>query len=261
MTNFLSYCVHVLTAQLQIFFKLDSLEKLIFISKIILAIVLFQIIKLIIRLLVNIHVAHKSIPYSSTVVRDQKILILGDSTAYGAGASKPEDTIAGRLAHDFPDSQIINLSKNGALIKDLKEQIKPVQNQVFSMIIISCGGNDVLHFTSIRTIRDTLSSVFRDLEHCAPKQKIIFLLYNNIASAPILPFFMQFFLKHHSKKVQETIQNSAKATQVRVIELFVHEANNPFLEKPKKLFARDGIHPSSRGYELWYNRMWRLLVL
>jgi lysophospholipase L1-like esterase len=40
------------------------------------------------------------------------------------------------------------------------------------------------------------------------------------------------------------------------IELFTTESDNPFLEKPHELFARDGIHPSSRGYQIWYNRMW-----
>src|SRR3989338_7153591 len=37
---------------------------------------------------------------------EKRILIAGDSTAVGAGAAKPEDTIAGRLAHDFPQADI-----------------------------------------------------------------------------------------------------------------------------------------------------------
>jgi|CXWL01.1.fsa_nt_gi lysophospholipase L1-like esterase len=250
----------MITFSIETFLTLDIFEKLFFLFNIGIILVLFQCLKILIRLLVNINVAHHSTAYSSTKLHAEKILILGDSTAYGAGASKPEDTIAGRLAHDFPNSQIVNLAKNGALIKDLKKQIEPVRNQTFSMIIISCGGNDVLHFTRTHTILENLTSVFQDLEQCTPREKIIFLLYNNIASAPLFPTLIQYFLRKHSLKVQAAIKSSAGAMHVRVIELFVHEAYNPFLKNPEKLFAKDGIHPSSRGYELWYNRMWRLLV-
>ena len=49
----------------------------------------------------------------------------------------------------------------------------------------------------------------------------------------------------------------AETMQVPTIELFTTESDNPFLEKPAELFSSDGIHPSSRGYQVWYNRMWR----
>ena len=211
-------------------------------------------------MLVNIHIAHSTSAFSSGPTQNEKILILGDSTAYGTGASRQEDTIAGRLARDFPKSQVINLSKNGALIKDLKNQIKSIQGQTFSMIIISCGGNDVWHLTRIQTILDDLKFVFSELEGNAPKGKIIFLLYNNIASAPLFPSLVQYFLKKHSAKVQKAIQTAAAVPHVRIIELFVNDTYNPFLKNPEILFAKDGIHPSSRGHELWYNRMWRQLV-
>ena len=260
MTSFLSDTARILNLEIKTFLALDIFEKLIFLSKIAVLIVLFHCLKIMIRLLINIHVAHRSTAYSSTIARDDKILILGDSTAYGAGASKPEDTIAGRLARDFPNSQIVNLSKNGARIKDLKKQIDSIRNQTFSMIIISCGGNDVLHFSRISTITENLAFVFKSLEGRTPQGKMIFLLYNNISSAPLFPSLIQFFIKKHGLKVQKAIQRSSMAMHVRVIELFVNEAYNPFLKNPAELFAKDGIHPSSRGYELWYNRMWRLLA-
>lgn len=260
MEDFLSYSSALIRPTLEAFQTLDMYGILFFLFKVYIVFVLFQYLKMFIRLLVNIRIAHTSTAYSSTTPRNDKILILGDSTAYGTGAHKPEDTIAGRFARDFPNSQIINLSKNGALIKDLKNQIKSVHDQTFNMIIISCGGNDVFRFTRIQTILDDLSYVFRELEHCTPKGKIIFLLYNNIASAPLFPSLVRFFVKKHGFKVQKAIQNSAIAQHVRVIELFVHDAYNPFLKNPEILFSKDGIHPSSRGYELWYNRMWRLLA-
>ena len=49
----------------------------------------------------------------------KKLLIFGESTAAGVGASKPEKTLAGQISlHFAQDYQVINLGKNGLQVKD-----------------------------------------------------------------------------------------------------------------------------------------------
>src|SRR5277367_6022713 len=44
------------------------------------------------------------------------VLILGDSTGVGVGASMPEESIAGLLAADYPQADVVNISESGARI-------------------------------------------------------------------------------------------------------------------------------------------------
>lgn len=219
----------------------------------------FVSLRMILRLLLNKQHAHTTKPYSTPKIQESRILVLGDSTAVGTGASSPEDTIAGRLAHDFPNTQVINLGKNGGLIADVRTQIDKVKNQNFDMIIITAGGNDVWHFTRLSRIRRLLLSIFRDA-NAMSNNRVIFLIYNNIGSAPLFPSLLQYILRKRCVKVQSLIQKTALESRVPTIDLFSKEDHNPFLKNPKELFASDGIHPSSRGYALWYNRMWRKMV-
>ena len=202
----------------------------------------------------NKQLAFKSEPWNSTGTGAVKILILGDSTAVGTGASSAKDSIAGRLAKDFPQSEIRNLGKNGGLISDVKAQILSVKNEHFDLIIISAGGNDVWSFTSLKSINNHLTTVFSVAKEIS-NGKVFFLVYNNLGDAPIFPKIISFFLRIRTASIQRQIMTTAARLNVPIINLFTDNENNPFTKSPKTLFAADGIHPSSKGYHLWYNKM------
>jgi len=62
------------------------------------------------------HIAAKSTPYEARRPGASKtLLIIGDSTGVGTGAARPQESIAGRIAEEFKDVNIINLSRNGAI--------------------------------------------------------------------------------------------------------------------------------------------------
>ena len=189
----------------------------------------------------------------------KRLLILGDSTAVGTGAHRPEETIAGRLAHDFPQAEIINLGANGARTRDALKAIASMEGEHFDMLVLSVGGNDVWHFTSLKKLKRDL----RDLLEKAKKissGRVVVLVYNNIGAAPIFPNFMRSLLFARGVKVHEIFHEVGKETGSLCVDLFATKEDNPFLHDPHMLFAPDGVHPSGEGYRLWYNRMWRLLV-
>lgn len=220
--------------------------------------VVLHAIRMILMLVLNKKLTFASNRMNTSGEGVHRILILGDSTAVGTGADCAEDSIAGRLAHDFPDAEICNLGDNGGLISDVSNQIRSVVGQKFDLIIISAGGNDVWHLTRLSTIDHHLYYIFT--EAVAMTHSVYFLVYNNIGDAPLFPSWLQFFLKRRCIKIHDRIQLVAEHMNIRTIKLFNEEDNNPFIKEPIGLFASDGIHPSSRGYELWYHRMWRELV-
>jgi lysophospholipase L1-like esterase len=221
--------------------------------------VIFHALRILLILLINKRLSHKSKKWHTEEEKPRKILIIGDSTAVGTGASRAEDTIAGRLAHDFPNHQIVNLGKNGGLIRDLSEQIERVKNMKFELIIISAGGNDVWHLSRKKTIATHLSHTLTIANEISNK-RVFFLIYNNIGDAPLFPGILRNFLRKRCVSIQSYIEMLCLENETNVIPLFNNKENNPFLKTPITLFAEDGIHPSSEGYNVWYNRMWRILV-
>jgi len=223
--------------------------------------IVFDALRMLKTLIINAFLAHQSTPFSSTHTSEgkKKILIIGDSTAVGTGAAKPEDSIAGRLGRDFQNSEIINLGTDGSRTRDVMVQLKKVADQKFDMVIISTGGNDIWHFSNIKKLGRNLEEAL-DLAKEISNHKVILLLYNNIGSAPIFSFLIRGLLKRRARKVQEKFQNVAELKKVPCIELFAQEENNPFLQNPDLLYAADKIHPSSEGYKMWYNRMWLSMV-
>ena len=189
----------------------------------------------------------------------KRILIVGDSTAVGAGAKKPEDTIAGHLAHDYPQADIANIGINGARTKLALKAMNAVAGQQFELVIVSVGGNDIWHFTSLYKLERDLAALLAKAKAVATGP-VILLLYNNIGSSPIFPRFMRRSLKERGEEVHALFRRVAELQNIPCIELFSNENDNPFLNQPERFFSADGVHPSSEGYALWYSRMWRLLL-
>lgn len=242
------------------FFLLTLREIFTYLANAIILYFVFHALRMLVILLINQQLAYKSQRWISPVISKRRILVLGDSTAVGTGASRAEDSIAGRLAQDFPDVEIVNLGKNGGLISDVRKQIDSVKGQKFDLIIISAGGNDVWSLTSQWSIGKNLVYTLRNA-YKASRGNVFFLLYNNIGDAPIFPKFLRYFLKKRCNNIHRTVKQVAGHMNIPVISLFTEEENNPFIIAPEELFAKDGIHPSSQGYYLWYKRMWREMVI
>ncbi|MEZ4195418.1 MAG: SGNH/GDSL hydrolase family protein [Candidatus Paceibacterota bacterium] len=242
-------------------FLLTLREIVIYISYAVIFYFVFHALRMLIILIINKQLAYKSKRWISDNVGSQRnILVLGDSTAVGTGASRAEDSIAGRLAHDFPNVEIVNLGKNGGLFSDVRKQIDLVKKEKFDLIIISVGGNDVWSLTSRSSIGNHLVYILRNAYRMS-NGNVFFLLYNNIGDAPIFPKFLRVVLKWRCNRIHSIVKQIAFHMKIPVISLFAEEANNPFTRSPKELFAKDGVHPSSKGYALWYKRMWREMVL
>jgi lysophospholipase L1-like esterase len=219
----------------------------------------YHALRMLTRILINKGLAFLRKPFSTPEDRPYKILFLGDSTAVGTGAERDEDTLAGRLARDFPHAQIINKAVNGSRIIDIPKQLETLTDHTFNLIIVSSGGNDVWHMSRTKKIESTLSEIFPKLQAMSPK-RVFFLTYNNISKGPLFPSWISWLLHMQAMRVEATIMTCAKTHHVPTIRLFEDTFENPFLKTPEKLFAADGMHPNSEGYRMWYNHMWRKMM-
>lgn len=204
------------------------------------------------RIFKTIYLILQTRPYEQTSSIGPTILILGDSTGYGTGVSKPEESIAGRIGSQYPDHTIKNNSKNGRTIGELLAIVDevPAGNK---LILLQIGGNDILQARDISLVKTELNQL---LETLTPKaDNLIMMSTGNIGAASA-------FNKNQSQKY-ESLTRSYREMFIEVtggqnvdyVDLFVEPEKDLFLQAPKKYLAIDGLHPSAAGYGLWFQKL------
>jgi len=97
--------------------------------------------------------ADDAVPFErQAMVHAPAMLVVGDSTAVGTGATTPEASIAGRFGAAFPNISIVNRAANGARTLDVIMQLAAVGAGRYDLVLVQVGGNDVLRRTPLRAL-------------------------------------------------------------------------------------------------------------
>lgn len=180
------------------------------------------------------------------------MLVLGDSTGVGVGADRAEESVAGRVAHHIGATYVENLAEVGAETEDLLEQAEKAKLPHYSLLLVHIGGNDIIQFHSAKKTGRYLDAF---LENAPRADRIIILSAGNVGGATIFPPLFRFLhtsltLKFH--KVFEEVAKKHGGTYVNLYEPFYKD---PFLRDPNRYLSMDGLHPSSYGYGLWFEKV------
>jgi lysophospholipase L1-like esterase len=199
-----------------------------------------------------------AVPYqlNSTDTR-VTLLVLGDSTGVGVGAVRPEDTVAGRLASKMGATSVENYSVSGAVVADLAGQLAQANLKTYSTILLQIGANDIMWFHSVAQSGRTLAHVLATLPHA---DTVYIMSAGNIGAATLIPFFVRPFHAMLNQKYHEEFAKVATAAGAHYVNLYAPPAQDPFTLEPEKYFSRDGLHPSSEGYRVWFDALERARV-
>lgn len=186
----------------------------------------------------------------------EHILILGDSLGIGVGADIPEESIAGRVAADHKNACIKNISVSGAKVVDIKEQLKALgADEKFDMILLFGGGNDIVQLSKASDVHVDLQLLLLSLKKHSPN--IIFTACGNVGLAPAFIFPLDIFYTSRSKEFLGQFRAISDMEGVYFVDLYHEKKEDPFEADPKKFYARDGFHPSTSGYGIWYEQIKR----
>jgi lysophospholipase L1-like esterase len=218
------------------------------------AVLIIQSSILVWRINKGIQIARNSHPFekrmSNALVR---VLVVGDSTGVGTGASRPLDSVAGRLSQDFPQAEIINRAVNGAHVVDVITQLGFCENERFDLVIVQVGGNDILRFTDLQLLRDGIATL---LDAASQEGgRVIFLSTGNVGLAPAFFAPLSSIYTWRTRKVRELFMNAAAHQGIEYVDLFQEKDKDPFLKNPNLCYAPDFLHPGSEGYRLWYKEV------
>jgi lysophospholipase L1-like esterase len=117
------------------------------------------------------------------------------------------------------------------------------------LVLISVSANDVVHLTSIDSVRISLETIIRRLRSANPKVKIVVTGAPEMGAPPRIPWFLRAIASWRTAQMNKMFQAFAGNQSI----VFAHIAQETGLQfkSDRSLFAADGFHPNDRGYGLW----------
>ena len=182
----------------------------------------------------------------------KRLLVVGDSTAVGTGADAPQDSLPGRIGQQHPQWRIDNLAANGARYADVAAQLEQAPAG-YDLVLVLAGGNDVIRLTR----QDTLRAQLEEVATLAQQRgsRVVLMPSGNVGHAPFFLPPVSWLMGEGSQNLHAAVQQVAAAHQLRYVRLLKPKESDPFVAQSDVLHAADGLHPSSAGYQQWFEEL------
>jgi lysophospholipase L1-like esterase len=177
-----------------------------------------------------------------------RLVVLGDSIAFGTGAARIEDTLGRRLATalttDGFDIELHVLAVPGAVSRDLAAQVRRADPLAADVAVIVIGANDLARFVPPAQAAASLSAAVT-----APRGSgtdVVVVPAPDMSAVPFVPPAFRQVVRQACAVLQQHQTQVATAAGARVAPIG-DVIGTAFADDPT-LFSRDRFHPSSEGY-------------
>lgn len=176
----------------------------------------------------------------------QQLLVLGESTAAGVGASSAETTLAGNIYRLFgQDCSVTNLGKNGIragqVLPCFSEKLKSEKTQMEG-IFIFLGANDCFQLTNPTEYHRSILNLIRSLESEFNPTWIYLADIPPVHLFPAFPAILQSFLKTQREFLRKEMKKIANENSKIIFEELILNLQSDF-------YCEDLVHPSDIGYQ------------
>jgi lysophospholipase L1-like esterase len=193
--------------------------------------------------------------------RRAAVLILGDSTGVGVGATRPEESVAGLLAADYPDADIVNVAVSGTRVAGAIAQARTCLEAGlrFDLALLHIGGNDVVADTPLHRLADDCDTLLRELGRLAARTA--WLGPPDLGLAPLFPRPYAWVMASRSRAAAKVFSAAAARHNVVFVDFSAPAHVAYFRKRRRKHFAVDGFHPNSASYKYGYAAARQMLGL
>jgi lysophospholipase L1-like esterase len=206
----------------------------------------------VVRLQVGRRLAREAVPHQQGgVPGGRRLLVLGDSTAVGTGASDPWHSLVGRLGREHPSWHIDNQARNGARIADLPQQLAQATGPL-DLVLVMAGGNDVIRGSDMADVEGWLRRLLVDLR--ARGARVVLMPCGDLSHAQLLAP-VSGWMHRRSTALHAAVARAAGGGLATVVDLRLPREQDPFVQDPRRMHAADGLHPSDDGYAQWYRTL------
>jgi lysophospholipase L1-like esterase len=178
-----------------------------------------------------------------------RLVVLGDSIAYGTGALRREDALGPRLAAELAEEgfavDLSVLAVPGAESADLPAQVRRAIPLRPDLAVIIIGANDLARFVPPASACRFLAAAVTQLRKAGTR--VVVVPAPDMSSVPWIPAPLRAVVSAASALMarrQAEAAASAGATVAHVSDAI----GSAFAADPHAMFAADRFHPSSAGY-------------
>jgi lysophospholipase L1-like esterase len=191
---------------------------------------------------------HHSHARSGRLHEGLRLLVLGDSIAYGTGARRAEDTLGRRLATALAtegfDVDLHVLAVPGAVSAGLAAQVRRAEALGPGLAVIVIGANDLARFVppaqAVASLADAVAALRR------ASTDVLVVPAPDMSAVPFVPPALRPAVQAASALLQR-LQTSAVEAAGGVVAADAVEVGRAFAGDPA-MFSGDRFHPSSAGY-------------
>jgi lysophospholipase L1-like esterase len=177
-----------------------------------------------------------------------RLVVLGDSIAYGTGAGRIEESLGPRLAAVLTgegfDVDLHIIAVPGAASAQLAEQVRRAEPLEADLAVVVIGANDLARFVAPERAAADLAASVTALR--AGGSDVVVVPAPDMSSVPFVPPAFRAVVQAASALLQHHQTLGAEAAGATVAGIAV-EVGRAFAADPA-LFSADRIHPSSAGY-------------
>jgi lysophospholipase L1-like esterase len=177
-----------------------------------------------------------------------RLLVIGDSIAYGTGALRPEDTLGRRLSAELTadgfDVELRVLAVPGAVSADLAAQVRRAEPFAADLAVVVIGANDLARFVPPEQAAAALAAAVTALR--ARGADVVAVPAPDMSTVPVVPPAFRPLVRAACAQLQQH--------QVAVVEAaggwvagVAAEVAGAFADD-QAMFSADRFHPSSAGY-------------
>ncbi|MCP5039019.1 MAG: SGNH/GDSL hydrolase family protein [Rhodobacteraceae bacterium] len=174
------------------------------------------------------------------------LLITGDSSAAGVGASHQSDALSGHLVRALqPDFRLTWQleAKTGATSASTLAALEATGARQFDMAVLAVGVNDVTGTTTLSRFLSERRKIYALLRAKFGVGRIIVSGLPPVRHFPLLPQPLRWVMGRQSDRFDAALAAQAEYEDVD----YIHFA----LEYDPALMAVDGFHPAPEAYRLW----------
>ena len=198
--------------------------------------------------------ARQSEPFQASPAQPvARLLIVGDSTGVGTGASSPAQSLAGLIAQEHPSLKIVNRAKDGAKFADISRQLEALGNQRFDAVLVLGGGNDVIRLTGHAALATAVANTAQLARSHA--KLVVMMPSGNVGNAPFFFAPLSWLMSQRSRALHQLVRQAATDNGALYVNLYKEKAEDPFAQRSDELNAKDGLHPSDAGYRVWLSEL------
>ncbi len=182
-----------------------------------------------------------------------RLVVVGDSTGAGVGASRTESTVGGRLAatvaeHTQRAVSLRTVAASGARAGDLAAQLDAALELDPEVVVILIGANDVTHLTPLGSVGRDLADAVRRLSEAGVR--VVVGTCPDMGAATVLPHPLREIAAWRGRSVGASERTAVRAAGGTAVDLAA-ETGPAFRASPEEMLSADRFHPSDAGYALW----------